>query len=651
MRAQRPDGDPVSGPLSGGHRLWTRLTRSPGTAALAAGMVAVLVYLNSLGNGFALDDVPIVLDNDAIHDIAELPDALGDSYWGGESGSRSGIWRPVTTGLLGIEWAMWGDDAAPYHAVNVLLHGVATALGTLVLAELVPVGAALVGGLIFAVHPVHVEAVSNIVGVAELLAAGLLFGACLLFFRLREMETWSDGSERSRRRKMITVFILLLYGLAFLTKESAAVLPAVFMLIDSWKDRLEVRGLRGYLARRGVLYGGMVLVAAGVLWARFQVLGSIAATVPPLGGDLLRDVPRIWTLPVIWLHYLRLLVLPADLSPDYTPGVIEIQLGWSLPNLLGVAAVIALFLLTWAVWRDEKTPHVVPFGVLWFVITVLPVANVVFLSEIFLAERTLYTPTLGFVAIAGTVAWEVGRGSLRITVSSVAVVLVLMTVRTWTATPIWRSTGTVMNYLLAEHPESGRVQWMWADLMVDEGEDPTVGLAAYRRALSETGGTYAIADDVVQDLLRLGKNEQAARISRLMWRDRPDDPRAPARLAIALSNLGRPEELVEPAEAALASSPENSVLHHLVAMGYRERAEWDRALFHRRRAIELGEGGRWQQWEWLAELQRRVGDSAGAVASLDSARVRTVDPTVRRRLDSLLESGSFGGEPEDEMRK
>ncbi|MFW6206308.1 MAG: hypothetical protein ACOC5J_00070, partial [Gemmatimonadota bacterium] len=443
----------------------------------------------------------------------------------------------------------------------------------------------------------------------------------------------------------VLVLILLFYALAFLTKESAAVLPALFVLLDAWRDRLGIRDVPAYLRRRGALFGLMALVAGGILWARFQVLGSVARTVPPLGADLLTEVPRIWTLPVVWLHYLRLLVFPADLSPDYTPGVIEVQLGWSALNTVGVLAVLGLLGLAWATWRDSESPRVIPLGILWFVVTVLPVANVLFLSEILLAERTLYMPSVGFVLIVGAVTGHLATRTPRPALTLTGTLVVLMVGRTWTATPVWQSTERVMNHLLDEHPESGRAQWMWADVMMDQTDDPGVGLPAYRRALGVTGGTYTITDAAVATLLRLGAYEQAAPIARLQWEARPEDPRGPARLAVALSNLGRTSELVEPTRAALRSRPTSGVLHHLAALGYRERREWTDAIRHRRSAIEHGEGGQWQQWRWLAELQIHDGDTTAALASLDSARARTRDRHVLGVLDSLGGAWSVPGEP------
>lgn len=635
-----------------GRSWWTLPLKVAPAAALVAGLLAAVVYVNSVGNGFALDDVPIIVENTGIHELSDLPEALATPYWGPGSGETSGIWRPLTTTALAVQWALWEDDAAPYHVLNVVLHAGVTVLVTLLMAELIPVAAAFAGGLVFAVHPVHVEAVSNIVGLAELLAALFLTGACLLFVRSghgasRKGEGSGDGETGTRpgskafRLSPLTPatvgVILLLYALGFLSKESAAVLPALFVLLDAWKGRLGIRDLPRYLKSRGLLFALMAVVGGAILWVRIRVLGGVATALPPLGGELLEEVPRIWTLPVVWLHYLRLLVFPADLSPDYTPGVIEIQLGWNALNLTGVIVALAVLGFTWAAWRDAETPGAVPVGILWFLIAILPVANVVFLAEILLAERTLYTPSIGFAMAVGALVWHLAERSRRprLVATGVLVAVALMVGRTWTMTPVWNSTMSVMQHLLAQHPESGRVQWMWADFLMDGRDEPTAGLGAYREALATTHGTYAISDDLVEDLLRLGFHRQAATIAELMWNDRPDDARAPARLAVALSNLGRHSELIDPARAALSANPGSGLLHHLLALGYRERGDLEAAIRHRRAAIENGEGIRWQQWVWLAELQREVGDTAEALRSLGGARERARDSSARRLLDSL----------------
>src|SRR5690606_15099747 len=131
------------------------------------------------------------------------------------------------------------------------------------------------------------------------------------------------------------------------------------------------------------------------------VLGALADPVGPMGADVLAEIPRIWTLGEVWVHYVRLWVFPLDLSADYAPNVIPISFGWNATNVVGVALALAILALAWASWRTralargEESPRAFGFAVVWFVIAISPIANILFLSGVLLAERTLYLPSVG----------------------------------------------------------------------------------------------------------------------------------------------------------------------------------------------------------------------------------------------------------------
>ncbi|MDX1493562.1 MAG: hypothetical protein R3253_05870, partial [Longimicrobiales bacterium] len=269
------------------------------TALLLVGLAAAAVYLNSLPNLFAYDDLHIIQNNTAIHSLETLPGALVEPYWPGHYGRELGLWRPVVSGIYGLQWIVTGGDPMVFHAVNVLMHVVASLLVLLVLLQLMPLAAAFAGGLLFAVHPVHVEAVANVVGFAELISTAAVLGACLVNLRGGERSSWSAAAA-----------VGLLYAVGIGSKESAITLPGLILLLDAARSRLGFAELPRYLAARWRVYAVMLVVAVAMLSARFAILGSIAAPFAPLGADLLTEISRIWTLGEIWLHYVRLWVFP-----------------------------------------------------------------------------------------------------------------------------------------------------------------------------------------------------------------------------------------------------------------------------------------------------------------------------------------------------
>ena len=135
----------------------------------------------------------------------------------------AGLYRPVTLSSFALEWKLWNGHPAGFHLVNLAIH---TAVSLLVFLLILPVAGtipALVGGALFAVHPVHSEAVANVVGRSELYAALFVLGACWLF--------WKGTASSSSRRVARLLGIGALFVLGLGSKEMAATLPALLVLI------------------------------------------------------------------------------------------------------------------------------------------------------------------------------------------------------------------------------------------------------------------------------------------------------------------------------------------------------------------------------------------------------------------------------------
>jgi len=247
-------------------KTWASPLRSVRSAAFLAGAAAVLVSVNVVFNDFTFDDLPIIVENTRIHDFSTLPEALVTPYWPGEYGQDLGLWRPATTALLAMQWAVWGENPAMFHVVNLVLHGVVTALVVLVLAELTPIALAFIAGLLFAVHPIHVEAVANVVGFAEIFSSVLYLLACLLFLR-------SGIRITLRRGAAITVLFLV----AFLAKESAVTLPGVLFLLDGARADTRVREVLSYVPAGGQFTRASLQWRASFWWLGARCLETSRA--------------------------------------------------------------------------------------------------------------------------------------------------------------------------------------------------------------------------------------------------------------------------------------------------------------------------------------------------------------------------------------
>ena len=612
-------------------RTWDSPLRSVRSAAFLAGAAAVLLSANSVLNDFAFDDRSIIVENTEIQDLSTLPEALISPYWPNEYGKELGLWRPVTTAFYGIQWAAWGENAAMFHVLNVLLHGVVTALVVLLLAELAPLPLAFAAGLLFAAHPLHVEAVANVVGLAEVLSSVFFLGACLVFLRAGERIVLGRGAA-----------ITLLFTLAFLTKESAVTLLGVLFLLDGARDNVEVKEALSYVRRRWAIYVSLTAVAGLILIVRYAVLGNLASSLAPLGAGLLEDdVPRIWTVASTWPHYFRLLFFPLDLSADYAPAVIPIALDWTGSGILGAFLLLGTLGLALCLWGRQtlgvdRTPaRLLSFGVLWLVITLSPVSNVLFLSGVLLAERTFYLPSIGFVVLLAWIGGELYKERRRVAQAALILVLMLMSLRTVTRNAAWRDNFTVFDVLIREHPESGRAQWLLGDAQYMFG-NPKAGNSAYRITISLLNGSHPVLVEVGRRLVTNGQPEAAKALLLRAWEEYPDRGIAPQILAgIYYAERDYPAT-IEAAEAAIAHYDSEDLLsHHLLARSLAAEGRWEESVQARRRTIEAGEGHRWQQWFWLAETYAESGDTARALESLDSARIKVRPPDEPGQIDRL----------------
>ena len=432
-------------------------------AAGVAGCVAVLVYLTALGNGFALDDEMIVQRNPAAHSVGAALRALDQPYWPPQHGA--GLYRPLVILSFAADWQLSGGSTLWLHAANVVWHAAATALLVPILAVYVGPAGALAGGVVFAVHPVHVEAVANLVGRAELMAAAFLFAAVLLARAARRRRA-AGG-----RTLPLEAAMLGSVALALLSKEHAAV-AIVLLALDDLGTRetgcpcLPWRTYAAVAALTAAWFVGWQVVQGDIAFA------AIAPTFFSIDA-----VGRISTmLPVVFV-LLRLLVWPLDLSPDYHPRVIERLEHPNLEGAAGAVVLVAAVVLAFALWRRNRGIAVALFiaGIAW-----LPTSNLIFPSGVVIAERTLYLASAGAALAAGEGAtWMLRRLGGARAAALVGVVLVVFGVRTVSAIPTWRSNRDLVVRTLIAHPESYRVHQAAGRVLVKLRDMP--------RALAEYG--------------------------------------------------------------------------------------------------------------------------------------------------------------------
>jgi protein O-mannosyl-transferase len=453
------------------------MTESPRWPPIVTALVAVLVYANAVANGFVLDDRGIILQNPLVQEPWTSWRAFVSPYWPPEVGG--GQYRPLGILSFALDRALAGDSAAWYHLVNVGWHAAATVLLTVLGLQLGGVAVGVVAGLLFAVHPVHVEAVANTVGRLELMAA--TFGLATLLLH-RRRSAWAG----------------LTFAAALLSKESAIVVPMLALLVDR---------IPGAAPRRwqplGVGYAAVV-VTWGAMMAYALRDSSLSTTTAVFVG--LSPMARLLTVLSIVPHYARLLLVPAQLSADYEPGVLAAATTVTPMVVVGLLVVVLVALALRLTWR--RVP-LLAVALAWSAIALAPVSNVLVVTGVALAERTLYLASAG-VTIG--IAWLVTRAAVSTPLvwGLAGLLLVAGALRTWTRTPVWRDSRTLALQLVEDHPESYRGHWVAARVLRAAGDLPAAA-REYAVAHSIYAGDVAMLHEATEVARSLGDAQGATR--------------------------------------------------------------------------------------------------------------------------------------------
>ncbi|OGT95247.1 MAG: hypothetical protein A2083_01955 [Gemmatimonadetes bacterium GWC2_71_9] len=587
----------------------------PASASVAAAGVAVAVYLTALGNGFALDDSPIVERNPAAHTVGAALRAFDEPYWPAEHGA--GQWRPLVILSFAADWSVSGGSTAWLHASNVLWHATASALLVPVLAAYVSPPAALAGAVVFAAHPVHVEAVANLVGRAELMAAVWLFAAILLARAVRRRHASGRGTGT------LEAALLGAVAAALMSKEHAAIALALLLLDDvatrpkvsaglPWRDYAAVAALTAvWFLIRSQIDAGQSFKAVAPTFFHLDTLGRVSTM-----------------LPVVFV-VVRLLVWPFDLSPDYHPLVIE-RLEQPTPlGLAGLLLLLAFVALAFTAWRRDRAVSAGLFlvGIAW-----LPTANFLFPTGIVIAERALYLASAGlalaFAAAADAIQRKRGEGVATL----VAVLIVLpLGLRARSQIPAWKSNRDLVLRALATHPESYRVHEAAARVFRRLGQNDAA-LREYRIALELFPLDHFLLAEIGS--LALDENDPRLALAYLRRAEHLDTNNTLTQqlLGHALLRLDSASAALPHARLSVAVGPTRAAAARVLAASFVALGQRDSAL-----AVWPAFGGRggrrFERWLYQAATYSALGIVDSARVAFDSARaLAPTDSTARRQL-------------------
>lgn len=552
----------------------SKLADRPQTAAALVALAAALVYTGTLGHALVWDDANVLAG------VREAAARGAGALLGAEFLADTGYHRPVVLLSLRLDDLLGGGAAFTFHLTNVLLHVAASVLTLLLLrAWLRGAAVALVGALVFAVHPAHVESVAFVSGRTDLWLAVLGLAATLAWTR------WRRG-ERRAGPAAVLLFLLSLFA-----KESAYLLPAALLAVSALLPQ-DVPDPRPWWRRQAGWLGVAVVTMAVAAALRVGVAGvgfgeGAATAGSRLGADL---ATRLGHLPALAAWYLRLLLIPWPLNAYWSaqhldPGIMT----WA-------AAVAAVGVVALARRRGAA-------GLAWTFVFLLPVLGFAPLQGAPFAERFLYLPSFGWCLIVGALfARTADAGRHRLAAGAATALVLVLAAATLARVPVWRDDATLFTDMARRSPKEDIVQHNLGAALHRAG-DTAGSMAAYRRAV-------AMAPNHEPSLRALGVAEGAA-----------------GNFEVSFDLLRR----------AVAADPRRPESHYNYAVIANQLGRAELAETHYRRAIELRPDYALPV-AGLCELLAARGDAEGARRQL--ATLQRLDPRLAAETQHRLAGGA-----------
>ncbi|XP_018107867.1 protein O-mannosyl-transferase TMTC3 isoform X2 [Xenopus laevis] len=419
--------------------------------------VIFLCYWNSLFCGFVFDDVSAILDNKDLHPSTPLKKLFQDDFWGtpmSEERSHKS-YRPLTVLTFRLNYLFSELNAVSYHFLNVVLHAVVCVVFLKVCRLYMDTKISLLAALLFAVHPIHTEAVTGVVGRAELLSSIFLLAAFLSY-------TKSKGPDNSIVWTPIAVAVSLV-AVATLCKEQGITVVGIccvyevfiaqgYTLPVLWDTTMQI------LMGKGSIPYSMLQTLLKLVVLMFSTLLLVVVRVQVIQSQLpvftrFDNPAAVSTTPArqLTFNYLLpvnawLLLNPSELCCDWTMGTIPlIESVLDIRNLATLLFYLLLgYFIVFSVRYSGDSSKTVLMALCLIILPFIPASNLFFPVGFVVAERVLYVPSMGFCMLVAH-GWKKfsSKGLKKLSWIFLALVLFTHAIKTFNRNWDWESEYTL----------------------------------------------------------------------------------------------------------------------------------------------------------------------------------------------------------------
>lgn len=426
-------------------------------------ILSFVIFGNGIFGDFVFDDVTVVQNRGDLTNPSNFFNLFIAPY--NQNMPKTGLYRPLTMASYAINHYIDGTPAG-FHVVNIIIH----ALNSFLVFWLVGYFfknkfLAFSSFLLFLTHPIHTEAVTSIVGRAELLM--FFFGIASIYFFVNKNKTLSATS----------------FFLALLSKESALMVLPVFLyinvvLLDPVRDRGALRALAVSFGMdkkimdsvKNLLFFSLPIGLYSLL--RYKALGiyffgDVTTTIVENPLKFASFSERIATAFKVLYVYVEKLTWPVHLSADYSFNAIKI-ISNPFASIESAIGILIFALLIVLIVFYKKVGKEISFGAVLFLFPYLMISNLIKPIGTIMGERLIYLPSLGFAIIAAFILIKVSeykpphqpfwcggkKWGTKTIYGLLAVILIFYGARTVIRNKDWHDSRTLFYATVKESPDS-----------------------------------------------------------------------------------------------------------------------------------------------------------------------------------------------------
>jgi tetratricopeptide (TPR) repeat protein len=539
-----------------------------------------ILYFNSLANQFTNWDDGMIYQNPTIRDLS----------WKGIkrifTHEKANTYQPIRMLSYAIDYKFWKFNPAGYHITSILFYILTCIMVFFTLRHLSAnlrekafpdshERIALLGALLFAAHPVHVEAVTWLAARKEVLQGFFFFLAFYLYLRARKIA--------GRKRMVYLGTVLFSTLLAILSKPSAIVFPAVIVVYEiaqrqnKWMD---------FIKRHRIFLAMLILISIIFASILIKVMWEAGGVKPYRGGSFFNN---LLISSYIFIYNIVLLIFTINYSAAYTIPISNPVLSLQTSIFVGMT----LLLIGLSLWSLKKT-KVLFFSFFFFFVALTPYLNIIPISTL-LADRYIFISSLSYCFLLGVAFDKLYNYRMKrfpasfFKLLSIAIFLSLLagySYMTVNQNKIWRNSYTLWTDAVEKYPDSNTANALMGVVYMDLGMDEKAAVYL-EKAVQALPYDYQSRNNLG---IVYGRSEQPEKaLKELMtaiWL-KPEDDSFKVNLAVFYQRQKEYTKAEEVLNYLLSKNPKHAQLHFRLGMVYKDAGRYEEALSELLKAMKL----------------------------------------------------------------